>query len=120
MTLAALMVTDVSDVFMNTEDFASSVIRYIGGSESNTRSITAIVTLSPVQENDDRGRGYIHRATMDLSEDVILTASDAIKYDGNRYEIEGIGAAEHGIRTVTLIRYQAEAKGAKPLRNGDL
>lgn len=120
MTLAALMVTDVSDVFMNTEDFASSVIRYIGGSESNTRSITAIVTLSQVQENDDRGRGYIHRAAMDLSEDVILTAADAIKYDGNRYEIEGIGAAEHGMRTVTLIRYQAEAKGAKPLRNGDL
>ena len=99
MTLAALMVTDVSDVFMNTEDFASTVIRYIGGSESNSRSITAIVTLSPVQENDDRGRGYIHRATMDLSEDVILTASDAIKYDGNRTRMY----QEEGTRTPSLI-----------------
>ena len=120
MTLAAQMIADVSTVFMNTDDFASTVIRYIGGSESNTRAITAIVTLSPVQENDDRGRGYMHRATMDLSEDVILSAADGIKYDGSRYEIEGIGAAEHGMRSVSLIRYQAEAKGAKPLRNGDL
>ena len=120
MTLASQMIADVATVFLNTDDFASTVIRYIGGDVANTRSITAIITLLPVQENDDRGRGYMHRATMDLSEDVILTAADAIKYDGNRYEIEGIGGAEHGMRTVTLIRYQPEAKGAKPLRNGDL
>ena len=120
MTLAAQMIADVSTVFMNTDDFASSVIRYIGGDVSNTRSITAIVTLSPVQENSDRGRGYMHRATMDLSEDVVLTTADAIKYDGDRYEIEGIGAAEHGMRTVSLIRYQPEVRGGKVFRNGDL
>lgn len=120
MTLAAQMVEDVSTVFMNTDDFASTVIRYANGDAENAQSITAIITLLPVQENEDRGRGFLLRATMDLSEDVILTISDSIKYDGNRYEIVSIGDAEHGMRTCQIIRYVAEVKGGKLYRNGDL
>ena len=119
MTLVALMVSDVTDVFLRTDDFASSVLKYVGGNDGAATTITAIITLHPVEPDDNRGRGYVLRAAMDLSEDVIITAQDAIKYDGNRYEVESVGDAEHGMRTVMLIRYQPESQGVRPLKTGD-
>ena len=119
MSLRELMVSDITDVFLDLDDFATQVLRYVDGVESNTIRITGIVTLQPAIPDDNRGRGYLHRADLMLKDTTAITATDAIKCNGQRYEVEAIGDAERGMRMVSLIRYQPETQGIKPLGNGD-
>lgn len=119
MTLAAQILTDVAEVFFQEDDFAETVLRYVGGDSGNASTILAVVTLQPPEPDDMRGRGYVYRGSMILKEAVTITAQDAIKFDGNRYEVETIGDAQYGMRTVQLIRYQPESQGGRPLKLGD-
>jgi hypothetical protein len=120
MPLSQLIEEHVTSVFMNTEHFASTVLRYIDGDSSNIAQIVAVVNVTNSTFEDQRGRGYAHRAEMFLASSITLNPSDAIKYGDNRYEIEAIGDEEHGMRVVKLIRYQPETRGAKPIRTGGL
>jgi hypothetical protein len=114
------MLSDVADVFLQTDDFATQIIRYVGGDEGNIKTFVGIVTLHPAMTNDGRGRGYDHTADVVFAEATELLPGDAIKHDGNRYEVKAVTEAEHGMKSATVTRYQAEVKGAKVLRNGDL
>lgn len=120
MSLANLIAADVANVLFDENDFASSILRYIGGDEGNATTITAISFDGGVQTNDSRGRGYDHIATLVLISTVAINVGDAIKYGTERYEVKAVGDPELGIRTVLLTRYQPEVKGGKVFRNGDL
>ena len=120
MTLASQILADVDDVFLQLDDFASQVIRYVGGDSGNSKAITGVVTLGGVSTNDGRGRGYDHDATMLLNSDVAITVGDAIKHGDDRYEVKHVGDPQYGMRTVTLRRYQPEVKGGKLFRTGDI
>ncbi len=119
MPLSTLINEHVTSVFMNTEHFATSVFRYVDGDDGRMVAITGIVTIQPAEQDDMRGRGYVHRGEILLQEDVKITATDAIKYDGNRYEVVTVGDAEHGMRTIQIQRYQPESQGGRPLKTGD-
>ena len=119
MPLSTLINEHVNSVFMNAEHFATSLFRYVDGDDGNARPITGIVTIQPAEQDDMRGRGYVHRGEILLQEDVKITATDAIKYDNNRYEVVTVGDAEHGMRTVQIQRYQPESQGVRPLKTGD-
>lgn len=120
MTLASQILSDVSEVFLDLDDFAETVLRYVGGDAGSVRQMTAVVTLDPVTVDDGRGRGYTHRASMVLASSVVITVGDAVKVGQNRYEVERVGDAQHGMRTVFLTRYQPEVKGGRVFRNGDI
>ena len=119
MTLAAQILTDVDDVFFQEDDFAETVLRYVGGDDGSASSIVAAFGADVVEPDDMRGRGYVHRIPMNIKEAVTISESDAIKYAGNRYEVENIGEVQHGMRMVQLIRYQPESQGVRPLKTGD-
>lgn len=108
----------VSTVFMNTDHFAETCQRLVGGDEGDVRSITGIPGDDMAIEDDSRGRGYTHRRTFDFAESSTLLPTDAIKISGIRYEIDSITDPVHGIRTANLVRYQPEQKGGKPIRQG--
>lgn len=120
MSLSDLIVSDVADVFLDTDDFASTIIRYIGGDVGNTSTFTGIVTMDGTNINDGRGRGYDHMASLVLSSSVTIEVGDAIKHGDERYEVKTVGEIEHGMRTVTLLRYQPDTKGGKVFRTGDI
>ena len=120
MSLANQILSDVDDVFLNLDDFAETIIRYIGGDVGNISSFTGIVTVEQTQVNDGRGRGFDHMASLVLSSDVTIAVGDAIKHGDERYEVKTVGDPEHGMRTCHLVRYQPEVKGGKIFRNGDL
>lgn len=119
MTLAAQILTDVTDVFFREDDFAETVLRYVGGNAGMASSIVATFGADVVESDDMRGRGYVHRIPMNIKEAVTISESDAIKYAGNQYQIESIGEVQHGMRMVQLIRYQPESQGGRPLKTGD-
>ena len=119
MSLKDLMVSDVANVFMQTDDFASSVKRLVGGDESNIKSITGIAGDDTAASAEDRGRGYSHVRMFDFAETSVLEERDAIKIGDLKYGIDSITDPVHGIRTAKLVRYQPETKGGKHLRSGD-
>jgi hypothetical protein len=110
----------VSTVFMNTEHFAETHQRLIGGDEGNIRSIVGIPGDDMVATDDVRGRGYTHSRTFDIAEGTALSEKDAIKIGSIRYEVVKVGDPVLGMKTAHLGRTMQEVKGGKVFRNGDI
>lgn len=120
MSLSQLMREHVSTVFMNTDHFADTVYRLVGGDDGNIKPIVGIAGDDMPAVDDGRGRGYTHTRSFDFAEAIQLQEKDAIRIGTLRYEVEHVSDPVHGMKTAKLVRYKAEAKGAKVLRNGDL
>ena len=120
MSLHDLIISDVADVFMQTDDFAETHQRLIGGDEGNIRSIVGIPGDDMAATEDLRGRGYTHSRTFDIAEGTALFEKDAIKIGSLRYEVDAITDPVLGMRTAKLVRFQQEVKGGRVFRNGDI
>lgn len=107
-------------MFLNTDHFADVCKRYKGGSDTDVRTFSAVVTLPPADETDAYGRGQIQRATLVCASTEQLTQRDAVGHAGLRYEVESVSAPEHGMITVQLKLYEGDLRGAKQLKNGDI
>lgn len=118
MTLAAVMQSDVSSVFMQTGEFAESVIRYVKGDSEHRQSFTAVVDLMQPEFSEERGRGYITRGTVIVDDSVTVSAGDAFDIRGDRYEVVSVKPAAYGIVEASVTRYETEARGVR--RAGDL
>lgn len=120
MSLQQLIEEHVSTVFLNTDHFAVTAQRCIGGDAANVRAIVGVAGDDMAASNTQRGKGYTHSRTFEISEDSRLEESDAVKIGSLRYEIENITDPVHGMRTANLVRYQPEVKGGRVFRNGDI
>lgn len=120
MSLNELIASDVDDVFLQVDDFAAVLKRFVGGDEGNLVVITGIPGDDMSATDDQRGRGYTHSRTLDFADGTTLAENDAIKIGSLRYEVEAISDPVHGMRTARLVRYQPEVKGGRVFRNGDL
>lgn len=120
MSLNLLMREHVLTVFLNTDHFAETHKRLVGGDEGDIRSIVGIPGDDMAATEDARGRGYTHVRTFDIAEGTALFEGDAIKIGSLRYEVGPISDPVLGMRTAKLMRTQQEVKGGKVFRNGDI
>ena len=120
MSLSDMIATDVSDVFLQTDDFADTVRRYRNGDLKDGIDFVAVVTVSGADTSEHLGRGTIVRASFVCAEAADIRATDKVRHNGIDYEVENVSDPEHGMKTVTMQRYGGEFRGAKLLRNGDL
>lgn len=120
MSLSQLMNEHVSTVFMNTDHFAETCQRFVGGDEGNIRTIVGIPGDDMAATDDVRGRGYTHSRTFDIAETSTLTEQDAIRIGSLRYEVVHVSDPSQGMKTAKLARTQQEVKGGRIFRTGDL
>ena len=120
MSLNQLMREHVSTVFMNTDHFAETCQRFVGGDEGNIRTIVGIPGDDMAATDDVRGRGYTHSRTFDIAETSTLTEQDAIRIGSLRYEVVHVSDPSQGMKTAKLARTQQEVKGGRIFRTGDL
>lgn len=113
MTLKSLMQSDVTDIFLNTSDFAEQVTRYIGGDAGNRQAVTAIVHLDQPTFETARGRGYETKGTISLDDASIVENGDAFLIGGERYEVVAVKPVEFGLKEATVVRYSTEARGVR-------
>lgn len=113
MTLASQLQTDIDTVFLNTDDFAISVVRLIGGRQSQRQPMTGIFTQSDPEHDTQRGKGTMRRAELLLNDATCISTDDAFLIDQQRYEVQRVSDPQDGATTVYLIRYDGEAKGAR-------
>lgn len=120
MSLKTLITSDVSDVFLQIDDFAETCQRFVGGDEGNIRAIVGIPGDDMVATDDVRGRGYTHSRTFDIAEGTALSEKDAVKIGTIRYEVVRVTDPVLGMRTAHLARTQQEVRGGKVFRTGDI
>lgn len=120
MNLSDLMLADVAEVFLQTEDFASVCRRYRNGERSDSTEFTGVVTLPNADYTDAGGKGQIQRATLVCSADQGINQRDAIVHDGVKYSVLSVSLPEHGMVTVDMQVADREIRGWKQLRTGDL
>lgn len=119
MSLADQLSEDVAGVFLDTNDFAVTILHYPGGVEQAAVKVTAIVTWYPEQEEFGRGRATMRRGELFLSSSVKVTVKDAWRIDGHRYDTETISSPQYDCQTIKIQRYLPETKAGLPLRTGE-
>lgn len=120
MTLKALMESHVTSVFLNTDHFAETCQRFVGGDDGNIKTIVGIPGDDMPAIDDVRGRGYTHTRTFDVAEATVLNEKDAVRIGDLRYEVVHVSDPVHGMKTAKLARTQQEVKGGRVFRNGDI
>ena len=114
MTLASQILTDVSEVFLNTDDFAEPVYRLEGGDVgSQTTIAAAVVRLKDPEIVESKGRGTIIKADVLLPEAQIILFGDALLIGGLRYEVVHVSDPQHGMKTASVTRYSGQTVGVK-------
>lgn len=108
-SLSELMVSDVSEVFLNTDDFAETVIQEREGKRGKEQPTAITVWDIPDQRStgtrDAKLRGSLH-----LSSSVVVAMSDKWQIDGRTYCTIGIGDPEHGMREVRVEHRQGDIR----------
>lgn len=112
MTLKSQITSDVADVFMNTDDFADSVI-LIRKSTGERAPITAVVAFRESSIEKGRGRGKHTMADMVLPSSVSIGDDDAIEVNGERFEVVAVTPDEFGAHNVTLSQYKSKRRGGR-------
>lgn len=114
MSLQDLIEEHATSVFLNVDHFAEPVYRLAGSnSDSQTTISAAIVTLMDPDIAENRGRGATIRGEVMLPESQRLEITDALMVRGLQYQVERIGAVDHGMKTAYIIRYEGHRTGVK-------
>ena len=120
MSLHDLIASDVADVFLVTDDFATQIRRYIEGDQDHQVIVTGIVTWYPTMDEDGRGRATKRRGEILLSSSLNLSMKDAFAIGSDVVQVESIGPKQDGAQVVTITQTLPETRGAKPIRTGDI
>lgn len=117
MTLSSGIAADISDVFMQVDDFAETVVRQVSGNPASTESQTAVVLFDDSMIDRNRGKGQLTDGSLEIAESATVTKDDSYLIEDVRYEVVLVHPAVHGMKKVDLRRYAAERSEARSTRN---
>lgn len=114
------MTSDVSDVFMQEDDFASALTRYRNRDLQQGVDFVGIVTLTDHAMTDQFGKGTTQRATLVCASSVDIRQQDSIKHGDVTFGVVSVSDPQYGMITAELERYSGELRGRREMRNGDI
>lgn len=120
MSLHDLIASDVADVFLVADDFATQIRRYVNGDQDQQVIVTGVVTWYPTVDEDGRGRATKRRGEIMFSNTLNLTMKDAFVIGSDLVQVEAIGPKQDGAQIVTITQTLPETRGAKTVRTGDI
>ena len=120
MSLHDLIASDVADVFLVADDFATQIRRYVNGDQDQQVIVTGVVTWYPTVDEDGRGRATKRRGEIMFSSTLNLTIKDAFVIGPDLVQVEAIGPKQDGAQIVTITQTLPETRGAKTVRTGDI
>lgn len=120
MSLHDLIASDVADVFLVADDFATQIRRYANGDQDQQAIVTGVVTWYPTVDEDGRGRATKRRGEIMFSSTLNLTMKDAFVIGSDLVQVEAIGPKQDGAQIVTITQTLPETRGAKTVRTGDI
>lgn len=121
MTLASQIISDVTDVFLNSDEFAESVSYTPFG--SSAKSINAVVEYEETVESSPQidGRGRVKRARMYISTDATdgvatPTNKDTVEINSADWNVVGSPESDAGMWVLSIERFESTEKGARDHR----
>lgn len=120
MTLKSQMAADIDAVFLNTDEHADSVTRYIVGSTSNTESVTVVFEPQSSQRDTQRGQENVRTALLYMNAGQSTDSGDGWLIDGERWEHHDYHSDNiNGMKIVEIVRHdrdQTDRAGQSDLR----
>lgn len=115
MTLSSLITSDVSGVFLNTDDFAETVTHWPLGVSANAASVTAVFIEGQGGSEDprrdlSRGEEVVHRARLYVPSGTSTDERDIWVVNSVQWQTLAVGPTEGGMTTVQLQRNDRERR----------
>ena len=108
MTLKSQMTSDVSAVFLDTDEMAESWTQWPQGVESNAATVTVVPEIpvsEPAERRLDRGDEQRIEIEIWLASSVTVHVDDVwLDENSNRYDATALHPIEKGMRRVTVVR----------------
>lgn len=133
MTLAEIITADASDVFLDTDEFAESVVFYPGGESINSSTITAVVVWDDLEGTREahgdgvvleKDSGTAVRQSVKLEISVSVDADDTRRpadlfklADGTVVALKRILGKDGGMQTLLCTR-RSDVTIRRPVRSG--
>jgi hypothetical protein len=108
MTLRAQITSDVAAVFLETDDFAETIVHYPAGKVQDAESITAVVDYDTLEATPDEGGKIRQRALLELAISVTVTierglqSSSTFEIDDELWVAQDIVGKDHAMQTVEI------------------
>lgn len=103
MTLKALIAADVSNVFLNTDEFAESVTRWPQGYEGSAVTVTAVWEPDDVSHQfSGDGESYTQEGSLHVVSSMTIHREDVWIIGDERYATVDTGKVEGGLRSLRL------------------
>lgn len=102
-TLSDMMGSDVSSVFLNTDDFAESIYRKAAGRRQQD-SVTCLVTWDKPQTQGDLGQfSFVETGTLTVAPGD-WAATDTWFIGDRTYRVTSVSAPQYGTQEITITR----------------
>jgi hypothetical protein len=109
-TLNTLIASDVSDVLLNTSEFAETVTRLIAGNTGDTEAQTAVVhEIGSAFRNREGAEGEFtqHTVALQMASTNTVNTEDAYLVAGERVDVQHIERAAESLLTVYCVRRES-------------
>lgn len=116
MTLKDVMASDVTNVFLNTDEHAESVTRYSLGDTSNPDTLTVVWEEEDAEDDRQRGQELVRRAKLHVKTSDSPNVKDRWRKGSQNWETESVGPVEGDLTVVTVIRHEEEKRRPKATR----
>ena len=120
MTLKTTIAGHVSSVFLNSNHFAETVLRYVGGIKGRMEQVTALLDWDSTNTAYERDRATRRVSSLMVISTQAVTVKDVFKVNGDIISVASVGPVQDGAIIVQLNQYVPQVKGGTPLRTGDL
>lgn len=110
-TLAELMLTDVSDVFLNTNEHAATYT-YTAPRTGTTTSVTGVWSVDETPNLDvTRGVENCMSGELLVASSVSVLRSGTFSINGETWNVERVGPVNVGMRVLSLTRQVVSNRG---------
>lgn len=117
MSLKTDIAAHATSVFLNTDHFAETAVRYIGGDEGDAENVTGLWKESDPEINAERGYDYHYKGEFHFAGTQTMTIYDALLVRSVRFEVERVSeVSSDGLKVAYCVRRTGNTRGAKRSR----
>ncbi|WP_417850165.1 hypothetical protein [Thalassoglobus sp.] len=109
MSLKSLISGDVSNVFMNTSEFAETITRFPHNVGAGVQ-VTAIIAIEDGETDEEAGKAHVHIGTALVEDSVIVKVRDRFTIRGDSVQVTKVKKTTAGMIKFWWKRVEHESR----------
>lgn len=116
MTLKSLITSDVTSVFLNTDEFAERVTRYpCGDRVGGGFSVTGVFEEQEPAKDTSRGQANVRRGTLHVAAGTDVSDNDSYLINSELWQLESWGRTDSAMMALELVRHEEHRRKVRPV-----